>query len=242
MEKPFERLRQARIAAGFKSASAAARQFGWGDATYRHHENGTRGYGYEQAAQYSSAFGVSTWWLLDLGVGSSESWRVPLGRFYTSALLSELSYRPGVEEILDIAEGNVNLSYVPELLVNQSTIEIARDEKGDAKFHFISADSCGLDASLFKSGRMFVFRVDALSAGAAARPEDVLLVDSDEASVGTKPEMWLIRLADRAAVRWAVLQDDGSIILQSDSRVSTPDVLESRDAIVGKVVWLSRKF
>lgn len=66
-----ERLRRARTAAGFKSASEAARAFGWGDAGYRHHENGTRPISAGAASRYADSFGVSEEWLL-FGRGASE--------------------------------------------------------------------------------------------------------------------------------------------------------------------------
>jgi len=39
-----ERLKQARVEAGFETAQAAADAFGWNAGAYRHHENGTRGF------------------------------------------------------------------------------------------------------------------------------------------------------------------------------------------------------
>lgn len=59
-----KRLRQARIDAGHASASAAANARGWEVGTYRHHENGTRNYGVDQAILYGEAFRVSADWLL----------------------------------------------------------------------------------------------------------------------------------------------------------------------------------
>lgn len=59
-----ERLRQARVAAGFASASAAADAFGWTKATYLGHENGSRGIRPSAAQKYSRAFGVTSAWLL----------------------------------------------------------------------------------------------------------------------------------------------------------------------------------
>ncbi|MFN3856559.1 MAG: LexA family transcriptional regulator [Caulobacter sp.] len=59
-----ERLRQARIKAGFATAADAARRFGWNPAAYRHHENGTAGWKPERAKEYAQAFGVSTAWLM----------------------------------------------------------------------------------------------------------------------------------------------------------------------------------
>ena len=59
------RLRQARIAAGFHSASAAAERFGWPPSTYASHENGqTDPVPQRVAVEYAQAFGVSLPWLL----------------------------------------------------------------------------------------------------------------------------------------------------------------------------------
>lgn len=58
------RLRAARKKAGFDSAQAAAEAFRWGVAGYRHHENGTRGFGLDAAKKYGRAFRVKPGWLL----------------------------------------------------------------------------------------------------------------------------------------------------------------------------------
>lgn len=59
-----ERLRTARERAGFESATEAAQRFGWGEAGYRHHENGTRSFGADAAKKYGRAFKVKAAWLL----------------------------------------------------------------------------------------------------------------------------------------------------------------------------------
>lgn len=59
-----ERLRKAREAAGYLTAAQAARRFGWKEAAYRHHENGTAGFKPAQAVAYGRAFGVTPEWLL----------------------------------------------------------------------------------------------------------------------------------------------------------------------------------
>ena len=72
MSDQGKRLRSARAAAGFPSASAAARAFGWGDAGYRHHENGTRPFSAASASIYAASFGVTEEWLL-FGRGAAIS-------------------------------------------------------------------------------------------------------------------------------------------------------------------------
>jgi hypothetical protein len=59
-----DRLREARIAAGFVTASAAARSLGVPVPTYSHHENGGRPLGVEAGGFYASRFNVDPAWLL----------------------------------------------------------------------------------------------------------------------------------------------------------------------------------
>jgi SOS-response transcriptional repressor LexA len=59
-----ERLKAARAKAGFGNASEAAKAFGWKEAGYRHHENGTRAFGLDVAKKYGRAFRVKPGWLL----------------------------------------------------------------------------------------------------------------------------------------------------------------------------------
>lgn len=59
-----ERLREARLRAGYATATDAARAFGWTPSTYMGHENGSRGLRKEAAQRYARGFGVSWTWLL----------------------------------------------------------------------------------------------------------------------------------------------------------------------------------
>jgi SOS-response transcriptional repressor LexA len=60
------RLRTARIDAGFASAAEAAKARGWTVPTYTSHENATRGFGVDEAKRYARAFKVNPGWLLAL--------------------------------------------------------------------------------------------------------------------------------------------------------------------------------
>ena len=66
------RLKLARKAAGFKTASEASRRFGWNLNTYAGHEHGTRGITTRSAPVYAAAFGVRVEWLL-LGHGEPRT-------------------------------------------------------------------------------------------------------------------------------------------------------------------------
>lgn len=63
MEKPHERLRKAREAAGYPDAGSAADAMGVVRSTYFAHENGGRGLS-RAAERYAGFFGVSLDWLL----------------------------------------------------------------------------------------------------------------------------------------------------------------------------------
>ncbi|WP_113946213.1 LexA family transcriptional regulator [Pseudochrobactrum asaccharolyticum] len=58
MQDAHKRLRQARLNAGFKSASAAARAMGVNPITYTAHENGGRGINAEAAKHYAKHLGI----------------------------------------------------------------------------------------------------------------------------------------------------------------------------------------
>lgn len=73
MGEPNKRLIQARIAAGFRSARAAAIRHGWPPSTYASHENGqTPDIPLETAAKYARAFKVSAVWLREKGTAEAE--------------------------------------------------------------------------------------------------------------------------------------------------------------------------
>ena len=78
MESPNERLKFARLRAGFTTAAKAADAMGIPRPTYMGHENGHRGFPAKRAPQYGRKFKVSAEWLLygtgemDLGEARSE--------------------------------------------------------------------------------------------------------------------------------------------------------------------------
>jgi DNA-binding XRE family transcriptional regulator len=65
MGERHDRLRQARIAAGFERASDAATRFGWNENTYKSNENGNAPFSFRKARDYAEAFGVRAEWLYD---------------------------------------------------------------------------------------------------------------------------------------------------------------------------------
>ena len=58
------RLKDARLAAGFKSATDSIEFFHWKGSTYRAHENGQNNFSSDHASLYAKAYGVKASWLL----------------------------------------------------------------------------------------------------------------------------------------------------------------------------------
>lgn len=77
MGESSERLREARIRAGFKSARKAANRFNWKYSTYASHENGQTDVPPDMAREYARAFKTSAGWLLT-GEGSATVETVPI--------------------------------------------------------------------------------------------------------------------------------------------------------------------
>ena len=59
-----ERLKKARLDAGFKTASAAIDKLNWNSSKYRAHENGQNNFKVDNAKIYAEAYGVSPSWLM----------------------------------------------------------------------------------------------------------------------------------------------------------------------------------
>lgn len=72
-----DRLRKARIAAGFKSGADAVRRHSWGQNTYKSNENGNAPFSFARAKEYADAYGVRAEWLYD-GNGPMRGNMVPV--------------------------------------------------------------------------------------------------------------------------------------------------------------------
>ena len=74
MSDPSERLRIARLRAGFETGKDAAEAMGLPVSTYLGHENGSRGYPAKRAEVYARKFKVREQWLLyGVGEGPGEN-------------------------------------------------------------------------------------------------------------------------------------------------------------------------
>lgn len=93
MTGPHDRLRRARIEAGFETAAAARERFGWAVGTYPHNENGNASFSYKRAKEYAHAYGVRVEWLMD-GIGPMRDGEEPMCR-----IIGAVGADPGGEVI-----------------------------------------------------------------------------------------------------------------------------------------------
>jgi SOS-response transcriptional repressor LexA len=101
MDDRAARLRQARLAAGFETAAAAAEAHGWNRNTYASNENGNAPYSWRRARDYASAFGVRPDWLYDaqgpaVGAGADSG----PGQPRPAPIIGRVGADPGGEVLL----------------------------------------------------------------------------------------------------------------------------------------------
>ncbi len=111
------RLREARLTAGFVSATDAIEYCKWKGSTYRAHENGQNNYNAEYATRYGKAYGVSASWLL-LGEGNED--KVITKRRPSKSSMKGCTLKTCPERIqayaLLLKDEPQNISYVGKLL------------------------------------------------------------------------------------------------------------------------------
>ena len=112
-----ERLRNARMAAGFVSATDAIEYCKWKGSTYRAHENGQNNFNVEYATKYGKAYGVSASWLL---LGESGEGEVIAKRQPSKSSMKGCSLKTCPDRIqayaLLLKDEPKNISYVGKLL------------------------------------------------------------------------------------------------------------------------------
>ena len=111
------RLRNARIAAGFVSATDAIDYYKWKSSTYRAHENGQNNFNVEYATRYGKAYGVSASWLLlgEESEGAAIVKRQPSKNSVKGYTLKNCPERIQAYALL-LKDEPQNISYVRKLL------------------------------------------------------------------------------------------------------------------------------
>jgi transcriptional regulator with XRE-family HTH domain len=105
-----DRLRAARLNAGYKSVAKAAAALGMSESSYRAHENGQNAFTADQAEKYAQAFGSDAGWLMfgdDLSGPEITTGAVALSSSAILAALVQSLHDKGVlsgEETVEVYE------------------------------------------------------------------------------------------------------------------------------------------
>lgn len=237
-----ERLRDARIKAGFKSAAAAAEAYGWNVSTYRHHENSTRGFGQDHAKSYARAFNVSAAWLLGL-----QSDPYPDAREGMIQLLSmpdrPSGELPELDESLRLETGQALVHHyeVTDFNGHQLTdFPIFRDPE---RKHWFKAYDLELLKRLAKVEISQICSVSASDDAMAPTIKEgaILLVDVGATEVEQQDAIWLVSVGDKAMIRRLFIRPGGTIAVSADAVRDRHYEFEPTDVQVrGRVVWIGQ--
>lgn len=114
MGESNDRLRQARERAGFESASAASRRFGWTHSTYASHENGQTPVPVKAAEKYAKAFRVSPAWILTGEAGPVRK-TVPLVGYVAAGAVTRFFDDQGEIDEVDAPDGSTSDTVAVEI-------------------------------------------------------------------------------------------------------------------------------
>jgi len=205
MDETNTRLRQARQAAGFKSARAAAIRYNWTPSTYASHENGQTPVPRDAAKAYAKAFKVDVAWLLNIEGSINQPKKI--GNRTDNLTVNRLGAEPHFEldapatvPEIDVRAG---ASYAGGFSQEENTI----DQHGNSVSKDVVRVNWGIPAPFLRDelhirpGRAHILSVRGDSMNDA-------LFDGDRA---------IINLDDRDVSQggiFALLDDDASVIIK----------------------------
>jgi phage repressor protein C with HTH and peptisase S24 domain len=231
-----QRLRQAREEAGYVSAAAAAREFGWNEGSYRHHENGTRGFDAEQADVYAKAYYVSTAWLLGIAEEKEPS-NIEKMRSVVDTFDPPYGELRDVEDKLMENYDSVLMHVVDIDLLVQEHASIYNAAYAHIAFSKRVAEKVG------KAGyrQLVALFADSSEMEPTIKLDDLLLVDTAQRTPNHHDQIWLMSKAGRVLIRRLRFEDQTRGVANADNATVMPipvDVLEAKFTIHGRVVWI----
>lgn len=114
MSEMSDRLRDARIDAGYKSAAAAAEALGVNPSTYRAHENGQNEYSMTEATHYGRKFRVNPIWLFTGVKPDPQLEKVGKVMAANRTIPNFMAKTPEIETRAGAGGGGVDLSILPD--------------------------------------------------------------------------------------------------------------------------------
>lgn len=232
MDTPSDRLRHARIAAGFGRAVDAATQFGWHKSTYYGHENGSRGISAKSAVVYGEAYGVTANWLL---------YGERLQKVANNPFPDTMPWRDqAADDSISGDEGQfVMVPQITPKLTSSTPSYIARSSPPHVS---LAADYLRLIGLEPKNLRSLVAAGDAMSPTLV--DGDLVIVDVNRDKDATYEGIFLLTGPAQNTMlrRLGPASAPGSVIMISDNRLYAPVEVRHSDIVVhGRVVWVGKK-
>ena len=214
MKDQNERLKIARTRAGFAKPVDAARAFGWNEATYHGHENGTRGLRPDSAERYARAFGVRPEWLL---YGSGEG---PVKVDPSDTPPNGSSLVP----VYDVAASAGPGSHVGEYEAVSHSLAFPPD--------YLSK----LTRSHPKNLAIISVKGDSMTP--TLKDDDIVMLDMSKTNL-SYDGLFVLRFGDALHVKRVArsAKPDHITIVSDNERVPAQDYPASEVQVIGKVIW-----
>lgn len=214
-----ERLKVARVNAGFESARQAAEAMGIPPSTYAAHENGTRGLGIDEVEAYARRFRVSREWLA-FGKGDAAA-----------PLRVENHEKPPSDRPL-----------IPVFDVRASAGEGALVDYEDVTYSLAFPPSYLKRITSTDPRNLTIISVKGDSMEPTLSDDDIVMLDMSKTSLGYEG-LFVIRIYDVLHVKRLSHSRPGRVLVISDNRDKYPPrehALEDIE-VVGKVLWTGGK-
>ncbi|MFX4083677.1 S24 family peptidase [Sphingobium yanoikuyae] len=236
-----EKLRHARTVAGYKSAAAAAEAFGWNVSTYRHHENGTRGFGADHARAYGRAFNVSPSWLLGIG-GEPE----PDAYEKVAAMLNEPERFTGeagdLQRMMSELTGQVLLRHFTLSQFDDIVTDMPMYDPDNKGLSYKAVDRALIEqlANVEPSAICSVDVPDD-SMSPTIKQGAFVLVDTAARELHAQDAVWLISIGGTAMIRRLLILQNDRVVIYADGRAGRQFEMDKIDLYVrGRVVWIGQ--
>lgn len=216
MTSASERLREARERAGFASQSDAIARFGWTPTTYYGHENGSRGFRADTAAEYARAYRVPVDWLL---FGKGEA-----GAFQADAEVA--SEAPALVPVYDVQASAGHGAIVSDEAVAERIAFPPDYLRRLTRTH---------------PRHLSIIGVKGESMEPTLRDDDVVMLDRSKTSLDFDG-LFVLRFGDALHVKRVGRGSRGTVLVISDNPAYPVREMPHEEVeVVGKVIWMGKK-
>jgi len=232
-----DRLKRARRAAGFRSATAAIERFGWKASTYRAHENGQNNFSADHSRLYAQAFGVSASWLLlgeaDVTEAAPSRHDTAFAKEAAEAPAGAVTLRGKVATGVWIEAASADEAQEPG---PHCTLPPSMDHPPLAQFDLIVAD-----ASFNKHANIgdVIRCVDVKASGASVQDGDLIVLERNQSGLLKETSARRIRISEAGYEFWSESHDPRwrNPIIADGAAVRAGKAVK----IIGKIIFIYRR-